>query len=184
MLYLLSHDVFLLNGLRRIDSNISIAHLTEIKMLRQLQNDTIIIDGLCYPGKIMHCLLSLTGSRVIKIIVLCSFSIAGLSCPLPVSFFPRTIRPELLSTDPLNFFPAGNIPLPILTLTELSIIDKYLSHYTDTIITENLQISLATLRQYKYHLMLKLKLKKMSQICQTEHYLYLSCISPGLLRRK
>ncbi|ECP1951355.1 LuxR C-terminal-related transcriptional regulator [Salmonella enterica] len=176
MLYLLSSDIFLLNGLNCIFSHHPVTQLTEIKTLRQIRHDTVIIDCLFYPYRIQHCLLTLTGIPVKEIIFLCPFRIKGLKYTRPIYFIPRNINKDFFSPKVEIMHSISEVSLPVLTLTELTIISLYLSKYSDTAITEKLHISQGTLRVHKYQLMLKLRLKKMCHIIHTRFYPYFASI--------
>ncbi|ECE1413791.1 hypothetical protein AIC87_003921 [Salmonella enterica subsp. enterica serovar Javiana] len=174
MLYILSHDTFLFNGLNRMLNNYRAVQLNQIKELRQIKDNTVIIDSLCYPGKIQHCLLVLTGIPVKNIIFLCSFRMGNINYPHKINYIPRKIKIDSFITESDKITNINvNITLPELTLTELIMIRYYIRNHTDETIAKKLNISLTTLRFHKYQVMLKLKLKRMHHIIYTEHYNYI-----------
>ncbi|EBZ5874338.1 hypothetical protein E0539_11695 [Salmonella enterica subsp. enterica serovar Tilene] len=172
MVYVLSRDTFLIKGFSEL-FNEDIIHLKELKSIKQNEGCSIIIDMLTFPNCLENCLLRLRPQHLNKIIFLCSFSVQKIKYRTPICFIHRNIKHELLSTIHQVQEITTDSTLPSLTLSELNIIKAYLAQKREEEIAAYLGISVTLLRFYKYQLMLKLKLKKMSHILQTEHAVYI-----------
>ncbi|WP_420869127.1 helix-turn-helix transcriptional regulator [Citrobacter meridianamericanus] len=98
----------------------------------------------------------------------------NINSPHKINYIPRKIKIDSFITESDKITNINvNITLPELTLTELIMIRYYIRNHTDETIAKKLNISLTTLRFHKYHVMLKLKLKRMHHIIYTEHYNYI-----------
>lgn len=172
MVYVLSRDIFLIKGFSEL-YNEDIIHLKELSSIKQNEGGSIIIDMLTFPNCLQNCLLRLTTYHLNKIIFMCSFRVSKIKFATPICFIHRNIKPELLSTIHEVQEISTDSTLPSLTLSELNIIKGYLAQKREEEVAAYLGISVTLLRFYKYQLMLKLKLKKMSHILQTEHAAYI-----------
>lgn len=175
MLYILTCDRFLYNGLKNLygDDNVTRpADLEEVKKTH-VWTDALLVDTLCCSLKGPEYLYPVQALRLSRIIFLCSFRLSRFQSLSPVLFLPRNIHPKMLSPCPEKLADAPATGLPALTLTEYEIITRLIHHQNDARIASELRITVATLRAHKFRLMLKLKLRKMSHITHTEHYAYI-----------
>ncbi|EIY0670766.1 hypothetical protein MMC72_005074 [Salmonella enterica] len=176
MLYILTSDMFFYNGLKSMYGDNNIVQLFSLDNIKRkyTPSDCLLIDMLRCQLKGPEYIYLVQELILGRIIILSSFRLSRFKSLSPVIFIPRNINPEMLSLCPEIFLDEPEIILPTLTLREYEIITQLTNHHDDTRIASSLGITIATLRIHKYQLMLKLKLKKMSHIMNTEHYAYIN----------
>ncbi|HCR3450946.1 TPA: hypothetical protein ON570_004614 [Citrobacter werkmanii] len=182
MLYVLTNDNFLFNGIYYLYGEDSVVKLTSLYMLskKDTSHDTLLIDA-AYCQLTLNQLLHIVQKTFInKIIFLSAFRFSNLKSNYPVHFIPRKTSLLYFSDNADDFYNGSEIKLPSLTPREFEIIRQTINQHGDLRIASSLGISQATLRIHKYQIMLKLKIKKMSHIMYTEYYSYITGAKTGL----
>ena len=182
MLYILTNDNFLFNGIYYLYGGNSVVKLTSLYMLseKDTSHDTLLID-VSYCQLTINQLLHIVQKTLINnIIFLSAFSFSNLKLNNHVHFIPRKTSLQYFSGNADDFYNGPEIKLPSLTLREFEIIRQTINQHDDLRIASSLGISQATLRIHKYQIMLKLKIKKMSHIMYTEYYSYITGEKTGL----
>lgn len=180
MLYILTSDLFLYNGLKKVYGDRNVTRSSDIEEVKRkhVSTDSLLIDTLYSRRTGAEYLDSVQALLLSRIILLSSFRLTRFKSQSPVIFLPRDIHPDELSGCPEMLVHVAVARLPSLTLIEYKIITQLIKYSTDTAVADSLGITVTTLRAHKYQLMLKLKLRKMSHILHTEHYACITGLRP------
>lgn len=166
MIHILTRDHFLLCGIQAISDNVRTIPTTAYSFLKNtdFSTDTFIIDTLetgCFTQELINALLKV---KTQKIIFLSAFKLCGLKSHSPFYFIHRTSNINDISALLNNKHRVMDSYLPAFRLKELEIARMLALSFDKKTITSTFYISERTLNNYKYNLMLILRIRKMYQL--------------------
>jgi len=167
MIFVVTKDTFLFQGIAHLLENEPVAWLNSIAELSQQNLDPssrVIID--VFHNNVINddSLSVITALKVSSIVMLAPFHISRIKCVSPLFFISRKIplsRWQELLTD---IHQACHKPKIVFSHNQFKIASCFLHQQDPNDIASALNISAQTLRNQKFTIMLKLKLRRMSDI--------------------
>lgn len=167
MIFIMTKDIFLFQGVRRLlkkERVIKIETLSEMNHYRAGTSSKVIIDAYhnnVFDDAMVNTLRTLT---VRGIFLLMPFHISKIKTRAPLFFVNRKIKTANWLALLTDNSPSYHKPKIGFSHNQFKIVSHFLNQEYSDSITTTLNISEQTLRSQKFNIMLKLKLRRMSDI--------------------
>lgn len=176
MMAIITRDQYLYTGLKSVFPDCRLSRFDRLCEFSGAGHkaDTVIIDLLCGEGLSLRQAKKIGKLDAGNIFILSVFRASRMKSLSPVHFIPRNTSPALMQQLTVSPDTALTITDPVFSVMQIEVARQWHVFQDEERTAAHLGVSAATVRIHKYHVMLKLRLKKMSHMVNTEFHHYIT----------